>query len=404
MDWLFLFLLAALIGGSFAKLSRGRFAGLCAGCVVLAFAVTVVQYIPVYHEHQRILARFPVVDIKPRLSYEQTVLPAVQIVTKNQPGAKAAVAAEAAPAYQASQLDKLQERFSNHRWRSWDDARSLRSVQALSELHHGFVADFIAQPNVFGYGRMPTTKLIREMDVRPEASEQMSQPPPPIPQPKESVPTSGSPPEVPGGELQADLPVEPNPLAAASIQSKLFTEDFLSEQNRENVANFASPFSLGAVNSQREVRGFQSHAFREQPGGLRPKGMEETWKLQRLELISLLKHVPPAVYVSEHLPAMEELAEARTRPTNAFESEAIAKLRRGEEIVTDAKPDQLRMVGAIRAVAECKKCHQVQLGSLLGAFSYRFQSSQPPAAPNRAKLAKPLAQQFGRLVDLGGAG
>ena len=49
-----------------------------------------------------------------------------------------------------------------------------------------------------------------------------------------------------------------------------------------------------------------------------------------------------------------------------FESDALRRLRRGDELVVDERPDELRMLGSLRAAKQCIECHTVQRGDLLG--------------------------------------
>jgi len=74
----------------------------------------------------------------------------------------------------------------------------------------------------------------------------------------------------------------------------------------------------------------------------------------------------PAVYVSDRLPAMEELKGVPTRPLDAFETEGLAGLRKGGNLYV--KGD--RTLGAIRSTKQCLDCHGGNRGDLLGAFSY----------------------------------
>jgi hypothetical protein len=88
--------------------------------------------------------------------------------------------------------------------------------------------------------------------------------------------------------------------------------------------SFVNPESFGYVKNVENVVGFKSHAFRHKPGmpidyarfvplDAKPRSPQKQWELTRLELTSLLKHDTPRVYVSEHLPRMEELSSKRTR-------------------------------------------------------------------------------------------
>jgi hypothetical protein len=126
------------------------------------------------------------------------------------------------------------------------------------------------------------------------------------------------------------------------------------------------------------VRGFQPHGFRTPPATPTADG----WRLTKLELVSLFKHDPPAVYVSDHLPRMQDLSSdaAPTRPLDAFETESLKGLLDGETVVAGESKSRLRMLGGLRAVWQCTECHSVGEGHLLGAFSYEFRrkSVLPP--------------------------
>jgi hypothetical protein len=105
--------------------------------------------------------------------------------------------------------------------------------------------------------------------------------------------------------------------------------------------------------------------------GVTPEG--EHWKLNRLELVSLLMHDEARVYVSEQLPEMTAAQKnAETRKLDAFELSSLKMLFGGEEVATEATPNRIRMLGALRASENCLECHSVKAGSLLGALSYEL--------------------------------
>jgi hypothetical protein len=56
----------------------------------------------------------------------------------------------------------------------------------------------------------------------------------------------------------------------------------------------------------------------------------------------------------------------------AFERRALDA---GDDTVTENSANELVMLGALRAATPCMKCHQVERGDLLGAFSYVLQRS-----------------------------
>jgi hypothetical protein len=134
----------------------------------------------------------------------------------------------------------------------------------------------------------------------------------------------------------------------------------------ESIINFANPFSFGYVRDRRHVAGFESHQFSEVP---KPP---EQWKLQTVELVSLLLHDEPLVYVSDRLPSMSHADDLPSRPLNEFEDFGLHALRNGDDLFTSREADGVRMLGAIRSAKQCAVCHGGSRGDLLGAFSYRL--------------------------------
>jgi hypothetical protein len=166
---------------------------------------------------------------------------------------------------------------------------------------------------------------------------------------------------------------------------------------------FAGAWSLGWVKDRDHVAGFVAHGFGFAPELMHPdfhivppappdrrdsrESHPARWKIGRLELVSLLKFDEPAVYVSENLPRMKDLAKATTRPLTDFERQALASLETGEDLVSVAATNDIYLLGAVRAVKQCTECHAAQRGELLGAFSYRLKRSPPLKVPARG--AKP---------------
>ncbi len=151
--------------------------------------------------------------------------------------------------------------------------------------------------------------------------------------------------------------------------------------HQRNLVDFVHPLTLGYMqfdtNIKRpnltQVLGFQPHAFGTRPEPPKSAGDEHSaWRITALSLVSLLKHRPAAVYVSQNLPNMNELTSVPTRPLDEFEAGAIGKLQGGEELVVQGDSANLRMLGSIRTAFQCQQCHQVERGTLLGAFSYRL--------------------------------
>lgn len=160
-------------------------------------------------------------------------------------------------------------------------------------------------------------------------------------------------------------------------------EAVLTLFHRRGFDRFFDPYAFGHIIDRDHVAGFGAHAFRELPT-LPDRFMEsklpyliDRWLVGRLELVSLLKFAEPAVYVSEHLPRMDKLVDAKTRQLNSFESEALSTLQSGEDLSIRYSLNHIQMVGSLRAMKQCLDCHQVQRGELLGAFSYDLWRDPP---------------------------
>ena len=193
---------------------------------------------------------------------------------------------------------------------------------------------------------------------------------------------------------KAEFVSPPRPNSSDANPWKLPARDFLLNYHLVGQLDFVGPLGLGLVRDRDHVAGFKPHQFRSLPqmvtkwdrdpnatpagppvrvgAPLPPPKPVEEWTLRRLELVSLLKHEKPAVYVSATLPKMDDLENAETRRLSSFEADSLKALRSGESLVARATPNHLEMVGALRAGKQCQACHQVQRGELLGAFSYEL--------------------------------
>jgi hypothetical protein len=134
----------------------------------------------------------------------------------------------------------------------------------------------------------------------------------------------------------------------------------------DSVFDFVNSRGFGYTRDGRHVAGFETHRFSEVP---RPK---TRWEVQTIDLVSLLLHDPPEVYVSDHLPQMDAMHGTPTRPPDRFERAGLETLRRGEDLFISESGEGLRMLGAIRNAGKCIVCHNGRRGDLLGAFSYNI--------------------------------
>jgi hypothetical protein len=141
----------------------------------------------------------------------------------------------------------------------------------------------------------------------------------------------------------------------------------------DGVLDFLNPKGFGFVKDRKHVAGFQKHGMTKVPEAT------TTWSVAHLELVGLVVHERPVVYITANLPQMDEVQDAPMRPLDSFELDGLDALRRGEDLYYRGAEEKGRMMGSIRAVEQCLKCHGGNRGDLLGAFSYglRREKSQP---------------------------
>lgn len=274
----------------------------------------------------------PIVDLTDRLRYESRQASILQTVPLLSERSEARLGAQEA------------DYTENRSWR----------VHQLRRLHTNFVSAF-SNSMGFGVGRMVRLNDEPLPPLEPVAS---SAPPPP-------EPTSAS---------------EETSIAASRFQNEPDPE--ITSLHEEAVGSFLPNESFGWIAGPRQAADFMPHGFHtrsEQPR-------------TAPELVSLIKHDPPGVYLSTYLPKMDELTNAPVRPLDAFETEALTRLRAGEDIVVLTTTRGLRMLGAIRAARQCLDCHSVSRGQLLGAFSYRLPPTndreKPPAGTDPGTTEK----------------
>ncbi|MDB5385085.1 MAG: hypothetical protein JWM11_731 [Planctomycetaceae bacterium] len=378
---MFLLLFSMLIISRYVKLSGIPFELCCLACVLIAYGYSMYAFLPYYRQHQRILAKYPMTDLKPRLIYERNIAQDRDSTSGKTADGNAPEFFET-PHFDSAELELQELAFSQLEggWGGYRRSMRTRAFDALNRAHADFVADFIEQPGL-GFGRIPAMRILRESDLEDGQWDEIDAnlPPKPIDQPQAPMPVSRSASETSDGKNATTVPSAMASKVAEIKPIPQLPTLPLQDYHRKSIVSFAPLYSFGGVKSNLEVRGFVPHAFRQTPESWDSKITRAGWRLSRLELVSLLKHQPPAVYVTRHLPAMDELRDAPTRATTKFELDAVSKLRAGEELVVDgAEETKIRMVGAIRALDVCRKCHQIRTGSLLGAFSYQFHLGPNP--------------------------
>ncbi len=145
----------------------------------------------------------------------------------------------------------------------------------------------------------------------------------------------------------------------------------LGDLLEESILDFVNDQGFGYFKDRRHVSGFRVHEFSRTP---KPA---KHWKLQTLELVSLLLHEEPEVYVSSRLPQMNKLHNVPSRPLDGFETFALSQLRKGEDLFTSQSGEGVRMLGAVRSTRQCIACHGCERGDLLGAFAYTLGPAKP---------------------------
>jgi hypothetical protein len=263
-----------------------------------------------FAEHQRLIDQYPFESMESRAPSPKKTL-----------SGKASKETE-------SHLKDLEEKLSQG---GENDSRSWM----LQELHQESVQSFINSP---GFGQTRRTRPAEGDLTNLERDESPVLQPGPLPSSTFS---------------EGDLSTEPS-----DVQP-----DSLRKMHLSSVFDFANPRGFGWIVDRQKVAGFRAHRF-----GMVPQAMH--WKVQAVELVGILMYERPVVYMSDELPRMDKLLKAPTRVLNTFELRGLEKLHQGDDMFIREIGERLYMLGAVRSVEQCIKCHSGERGDLLGAFSY----------------------------------
>ena len=106
---------------------------------------------------------------------------------------------------------------------------------------------------------------------------------------------------------------------------------------------------------------------------------KKVWEPKSVDLLGLLKHDTPVVYLSEkavHQANQQDGEAPATRPLDEFEMAGLTALASGENLFGRTREGVVRLLGAVRAEQSCVACHRSkQEGDLLGAFSYTLRQA-----------------------------
>jgi hypothetical protein len=266
----------------------------------------------------RLLEQFPYVSMEPRLPPFTVRL------------------AQPLPEQADQHLNALEELID-----SSDPSRmggSLLRLRQLEQLHEHTVSVFANRPG-FGVSRMQgLTEYTLRRGLRTEEA---------IPQPGTRLTFTWS-----SGDLET-----PAPLGTGDSGRNW-------QMHSASILDFVNVGGFGYLKDRQHVAGFQGHQFSEAPTP------GEHWILRSVDLVGLITHDRPVVYVTANLPRMEELRNAATRPLDDFETAGLGALRGGEDLFKRDVTTGRRLLGAIRSARQCVACHGGERGELLGAFSY----------------------------------
>lgn len=370
MYLLYLFTLISLtVVWRIGKIGPWRFIPVAATAMLLIQVYFAAPYVRRFHELEALRDNNPPVSLVDRLAYEsrasQTGIPDAAVVAS--PGSQK-------PGKLAADVELELERVENRLERvDYEEHRHEGSLQTLSYLSdlknmHGRLALEFYLADGFGVIRARIFDLDQEAFSVPDL--------PDLKLPPSAEPEAESSPDA--------KPQQADELARAP-SPKVFAPDLrtLRETHEAGTVDFANRTGFGFVESPDRVFGFQSHGFRTRPKLTDSDNQPSTWRIATLQLVSLLKHETPVAYLSDSLPRMDKLVDVPTRALDEFEVDALAKIRAGEQIVVEPGSEEIRMLGSLRAAKQCRQCHSVPRGDLLGAFTYRLR--RLPAGPAARK-------------------
>lgn len=340
--------------------------------------------------------RFAYESLRPRLAYEKK-----QVASQS--------ARRLNPVVEASLVDYEAKGGKGHR----TDGEHVRP-SSLELLHKETVREFIARDGNGWRRTPPPSPIYLDLECSPPIPFDVTFANSPIQNSGQPVNPNAYSSDFPSAYRYSNGQERKGPIQASLAEDKkkfaqqyplmIPSTAFFFRLHQRTRDEFVAPRRWGHVESVEQVSGFVPHRLDRRPkiepwdyrseilnrqhapwnGKLEEHVAEEfravdrspppdaIWLLKSLELISLLKSNSPAVYVSAYLPDMDKLSNVETRSLHGFELESLKQLKIDEDLVIAAKTNEIRLLGSIRASESCLKCHAVERGTLLGAFSYQL--------------------------------
>lgn len=356
-----LFLLYSLVFGKSLPARRG--AALLA--MLMAYAYGFAEIRSQREIVQSTREMYPLESVADRLAYE-TKLRMVPVSFST-----GATTRDAEPRLAAAVEQSLQQAET-------EGSHNMRST-TLRRLHERTHGEFELLAG-FGRSRMPSLRSrITHVSLPEPRTMSLSDPPPHRgcdDRPPQYKPTPAP-----------DYTPEPNSPGDSGSSPPFYA---LRQTHERGAADFLNSERFGYVQDREHVAGFVAHGFDDVPRiAAASNGDRAEWKIERLELVSLLKPTGPYVYVSEKLPRADALQRADTRELDDFESRALRQLRTDDDVVIEEVDEKLRMIGALRAGTHCIQCHSVQRGELIGAFTYELERKAKPPVRQTAVIEPP---------------
>jgi hypothetical protein len=97
------------------------------------------------------------------------------------------------------------------------------------------------------------------------------------------------------------------------------------------------------------------------------------YRIGEIQLIGIVDRNSPILYLNSRPPKKSDLAEEESRALNLAETAALAELLTDSpyaKTTSGGTTEHFRVMAPLKARQDCAECHDVPLGTILGAFIY----------------------------------